>query len=84
MRAEKPAALDVVAVAATPPHDGDVAIVVRQTNPKRPGSQSHARYERYKEATTRDEYRALGGSAADFDFDLAHGYVTVHPGAAPI
>ena len=60
---------------------GDFAIVVRQTNPKQAGSLSYARYERYKAATTRREYRALGGSAGDFDFDLARGYVEV-PGDA--
>ena len=59
---------------AKPACANDVAIVLRQANPKRPGSQSHARYEKYKAATTRSEFRLLGGSSADFKYDLAHGF----------
>ena len=64
-----------------PARAGDVTIAVRQENPKRPGSQSHARYEKYKAATTLSEFRSLGGSAADFKYDSAHGYVVAHSGA---
>ena len=59
---------------AKPACANDVAIVLRQANPKRLGSQSHARYEKYKAATTRSEFRLLGGSSADFKYDLAHGF----------
>ena len=62
--------------------DDDVAIAVNPHNPKRAGSQSHARYERYKGATTRAEYLALGGSAADFKFDVERGFVAVRERAA--
>ena len=50
-----------------PARAGDVAIAVRQENPKRLGSQSHARYEKYKAATTLSEFRSLGGSARTLD-----------------
>ena len=40
-----------------------VKISVKQANPKQQGSKSHARYERYKAATTVGEYLRLGGYA---------------------
>ena len=53
----------------------DSAISVQQRNPKRPGSASHRRYEKYKHARTRDEFSRLGGSAADFNHDSRKGFV---------
>ena len=37
----------------------------------------NARYERYKAATTLEEYYALGGSRADAKFDMQRGYIRV-------
>ena len=51
------------------------AITVQQHNPKHPGSASHRRYENYKRARTRDEFLALGGSAADLNHDSRKGFV---------
>ena len=51
------------------------AITVQQHNPKRPGSASHRCYENYKRARTRDEFLALGGSAADLNHDSRKGFV---------
>lgn len=44
----------------------DFGISLKQSNSKLPGSKSHARYEVYKVAATRAQFRALGGSAADY------------------
>ncbi|KAH8061971.1 hypothetical protein JL722_3930 [Aureococcus anophagefferens] len=52
------------------------AIRLKQSNPKRRGTKSHERYDKYKAATTKGEYRALGGSSADYSFDLKHKYIT--------
>ena len=52
-------------------------ISVQQHNPKLRGSQSYARYERYKSATTLDEMLELGGTRDDFDFDTQRGYIVV-------
>lgn len=46
-----------------------------QTNPKLPGSKCHARYERYKTATTLAQMLSLGGTRADARFDRARGYL---------
>ena len=67
-------------VGAPPPKRRTVAdfgIMLKQSNPKRPGSKSksHARYEVYKVAATRAQYRALGGSTADYAHDYGKGYV---------
>ena len=50
---------------------------MEQSNPKRLGSQTHARYESYKGATTRAQFSALGGSSADYAHDLSKGYITL-------
>lgn len=44
-----------------------------EDNPKRPGSASHERFERYRKASTWGEMRALGGTPADLKHDLKHG-----------
>ena len=51
------------------------AITVQQCNPKKLGSASHRRYENYKRARSRDEFLALGGSAADLNHDSRKGFV---------
>ena len=66
------------AAAAPPPKRravADVGISLKQNNPKLPGSTSHARYEVYKVAAPRAQFRALGGSAADYAHDIRKGYV---------
>ena len=55
----------------------NVNITVKQSNPKRPGSSSHARYEAYKRARTRAQFIALGGTSKDFAHDVAKGFVVV-------
>ena len=46
-----------------------------QENPKRQGSQSHGRYERYKAAKTLEEMLDLGGTRGDIYYDMARGYI---------
>lgn len=60
-----------------------MSFVIRQTNPKRPDSKSHERYERYKSATNLAEMLALGGTRADYNHDLKKGFITLAGGAAP-
>ena len=50
-------------------------IALKQSNPKPPGSKSHGRYEVYKVAATRAQFRALGGFVADYARDYRKGYV---------
>ena len=45
------------------------------SNPKKPGSASHRRYESYKHARTRGEFLELGGPAADLNHDAKRGFV---------
>ena len=49
-------------------------IALTQTNPKRQGTKSFSRFEKYKAATTIHEYLTLGGNWADLKFDLEHGF----------
>ena len=53
-------------------------ISLRQANPKRVGSASHAHYARYKSASTLPEFLALGGSREDYKHDLGKGFITEH------
>ena len=66
-------------VAAAPPPKCravvDFGISLKHSNPKLPGSKSHARYEVYKVAATRAQFRALGGSAADYAHNIRKSYV---------
>ncbi|KAH8064903.1 hypothetical protein JL722_1792 [Aureococcus anophagefferens] len=52
------------------------AIRLKQSNPKRRGTKAHERYDKYKAATTKGEYRALGGSSTDYSLDLKHKDIT--------
>ena len=61
-----------------PPVAPNQKITVRWTNPKKEGSKSWHRYEKYKHAKTKQEYRDLGGTAGDFNFDGQRGYIHVH------
>ena len=57
-------------------------IKILQKNPKR--QKSALRYEQYKKAKTVGEYFSMGGSRADFRFDVARGFVTVLQIPTPI
>ena len=57
--------------------ESEASITVQQDNPKKAGSKSFLRYERYKAATTLKEMLALGGSKADIRFDMERGFITV-------
>jgi hypothetical protein len=50
-----------------------------QDNPKRQGGASRARFEKYKMAKTVAEFLELGGSTADLEWDIDHGFVTTPP-----
>ena len=60
----------------TPVLTGD-SFVIRQNNPKRPGTASYLRYEMYKSASTKTEFHMLGGTSADLLWDRKKGYITV-------
>ena len=55
--------------------ENNASITYRQDNPKREGSKSFHRYEKYKVAKTIKEFFDLGGSKADLSFDLARGFL---------
>ena len=59
----------------------DTELVVSPNNPKRAGSASHARYEKYKHATTVGEY-LQHGSRNDLLWDFQRGLVNVSSSAA--
>lgn len=46
----------------------DLPVEVQATNPKTPGTQGHARYEKYKAARTMREFLELGGSKTDLRY----------------
>lgn len=50
---------------------------IQQENPKRPGSKSHGRYEKYKSATSLEELLDLGGTKGDYNHDLKKGYIVL-------
>ena len=52
-------------------------IRVQEDNPKKAGSKSYARFERYKAARTVQGVLDLGGSRADFEWDVDHGYIVL-------
>lgn len=52
-------------------------IHIQQQNPKQPGSQCHARYERYKAARTIGAVLACGGTKADIKGDLQRGFIVL-------
>ena len=56
--------------------ESNARIQVEKKNPKREGSKSFQRYEKYKLAKTAKEYLALGGRREDFKFDMKRGFIT--------
>ena len=55
--------------AASPP------LRFQQANPKRPGTASYGRYEQYKSALSHEAMLELGGTEADFKYDLEKGFI---------
>jgi hypothetical protein len=50
------------------------------SNPKVKNSKSWHRFEKYKQASTMEEYFALGGNVLDFKYDCARGFVVIEAG----
>jgi len=63
-----------VSEAAPLPHD-DEAITFEQTNPKRPGTAAHTRYEKYKKAKTPKEAMQVGAQRCDIVHDFGKGFL---------
>ena len=57
-------------------------IHIEQENPKRAGTASYERYERYKYAATLEEMLQLGGTRADYKYDMSKGFLVVLQGSA--
>ena len=57
--------------------DDDLRILVQTENPKKYGTSSYKRYEKYKVASTIGEARRLGATATDIRFDRTHGYISL-------
>ena len=55
----------------------------QRSNPKRPKTMSHARYERYKLATTVEAFLSAGGTRADLRNDVQKGFATLGSGRPP-
>lgn len=47
------------------------------SNPKKPGSATHARFELYRPGMTVDQVCALGVTTADVRYDVDHGFITL-------
>ena len=50
-------------------------IQFQTNNPKREGTLTHARYEKYKGARTVEEFKKLGGTLGDLTFVFCRGHV---------
>ena len=57
--------------------DDELRILVQTENPKRYGTSSYKRYEKYKVASTIGDARRLGATATDIRFDRTHGYISL-------
>jgi hypothetical protein len=74
---EKPPVRGVAAAAAAPrPGDGQWVVAVRP-NPKKPGSDTHARYAHWVVGRTVRECLAAGLTRADLAWDVTRGFVTL-------
>ena len=56
----------------------DAEVVIMQQNPKKVGSKSRVRYNRYKNATTLGGMKDLGASSGDIRHDHAHGFIQIY------
>jgi len=61
--------------------DKDLVCKLVQRNPKKRGSASRARYEKYKAARSLRDIKQMGGSWQDIVFDYARGFIDFHPSA---
>jgi hypothetical protein len=59
-----------------PPPPPNLKLNIQVNNPKRAGSKSRARYERYKVAKTYNQFTLKGGTRPDFLNDARRGYIT--------
>ena len=66
-----------------PPVAPNQKSTVRWTNPKKEGFKSWHRHEKYKHAKTKQEYRHLGGTTGNSNFDGQRGYIHVHRHGQP-
>mmetsp|Transcript_7548 Transcript_7548/g.11310 ORF Transcript_7548/g.11310 Transcript_7548/m.11310 type:complete len:172 (+) Transcript_7548:3175-3690(+) len=57
--------------------DIDAQLIFQSINPKRPGTASYERYEKYKQATSVKNFLNLGGTLADLRFDHSRGYLNI-------
>ncbi|MEO1519085.1 MAG: hypothetical protein AAFV95_29065, partial [Bacteroidota bacterium] len=55
----------------------DEQCVIQQNNPKRVGSKSHERYEKYKAARSYTEFIELGGLHGDWVYDRNKGFISI-------
>ena len=55
--------------------ESSIEFTMLEPNPKAPSSKAFARYEQYKSATTRKEYKEKGGTTRDWNHDLNHGFI---------
>jgi hypothetical protein len=63
--------------ARTPKNSESKIKVLAEENPKRKGTASHARFAKYKDGMTVDEFIKKGGTAADVNYDVKHGYISL-------
>lgn len=54
-----------------------------ENNPKRAGTATHGRFQNYKTGITVGEAKKAGLTAGDVSYDVAHGFISVDPPAAP-
>ncbi len=59
----------------------EIIVVVATKNPKRPGSDSATRFDRYRTGMTVQDYLDRGGRMADIPWDVSRGYIRLE--AAP-
>jgi hypothetical protein len=57
--------------------EGAKLVWLVKENPRREGSETHARFKKYSSAKTVGEYFAKGGTAGDLRWDVRHEYVRV-------
>ena len=55
--------------------ESSIEFTMLEPNPKALGSKAFERYEQYKSATTRKEYKEKGGTTRDWNHDLNHGFI---------
>lgn len=51
--------------------------LLAKTNPKRPGSAAHARFQFYRDGMTVADYLTAGGQRLDLRYDADHGFIRV-------